>query len=246
MAKSSVNWKKRLEGREAGRFSAVSEAADKTPAREIGCEEKAVETKKNAKMLAPEVLRRMVVMAMLIAMYVVLDRIVPSIKLPGAKIALSFAAPIIAAALYGPVISMLVYGLGDLIAALLFPFGTYHPGFTVVAALMGIVLGLFLYKTPFDLFGSEKSWDKIRIFPNVIAPVLINALLGQFVNTLWVAQLYGSKTYWGWFVYRLPQHGFLIAAQIILIPLLLKLCETLKKAGLVSSKNNKKKAAKAK
>lgn len=178
----------------------------------------------------------LVITALLIAMYVVLDRLVPAIKLPGAKVALSFVAPIVAAILYGPAIAMLVYGLGDLIAALLFPFGQYHPGFTVVAALMGVVFGLFLNKKPLAVFKSDKGWDRIRIFPNVIAAVLINALLGQFVNTLWVAQLYGSKTYWGWFVYRLPQHGFLIAAEIILIPLLMKLCEQLNKAGIGGSR----------
>ncbi|MBR6007000.1 MAG: hypothetical protein IK064_05170, partial [Clostridia bacterium] len=102
------------------------------------------------------------------------------------------------------------------------------------------VLGLFLNKKPLAVFNCEKGWDKIRFFPNMLVPVLINCLLGLFVNTIWVAQLYGSKTYWGWFVYRLPQHGFLVAAELILIPLLLKLCETLKKAGLVSRKHNKK------
>ena len=240
MAKKSINWKKKLEGREAGSFNTAAEAVRKAPSREVRHEEKAAETDKNEKMLAPDALRRMVAAAMLIALYVLLDRIVPAIKLPGAKIALSFVAPIVGAILYGPVIGMLVYGLGDLIAALLFPFGTYHPGFTVVAALMGVVFGLFLNDKPFELFGSEKGWNRIRFFPNVAVPVLINNLLGLFVNTIWVAQLYGSKTYWGWFVYRLPQHGFLVAAELILIPLLLKLCETLKKAGLVSRKHNKK------
>ncbi|MBR4634911.1 MAG: folate family ECF transporter S component [Clostridia bacterium] len=194
---------------------------------------------KKAKSTGAMSVEMLVITALLIAMYVVLDRLVPAIKLPGAKVALSFVAPIVAAILCGPVIGMLVYGLGDLIAALLFPFGQYHPGFTVVAALMGAVFGLFLHKKPFGIFGSDRGWDRIRIFPNVIAAVLINALLGQFVNTLWVAQLYGSKTYWGWFVYRLPQHGFLIAAEIILIPLLMKLCEQLNKAGIGGRRTNK-------
>ena len=85
------------------------------PVREAATEEKPVEPVKKERALAPDALRRMVVTAMLIAIYVVLDRIVPSIKLPGAKVALSFVAPFVAAILYGPVISMLVYGVGDLI-----------------------------------------------------------------------------------------------------------------------------------
>lgn len=178
-------------------------------------------------------LRMMVVTALLIAIYVVLDRIVPGVRLPAAKIGFSFVAPFIAAMLYGPIAAMLVYGVGDLIAALLFPFGTYHVGFTLVAAVMGIILGLFLHERPFEVFGIEKGWKKIRLFPNIIVPVLINRLvLGLLVNTLWVSQLYGSKTYWGWFVYRLTEYAILVPVQIIIAPVLLKLCEQLKKAGV--------------
>lgn len=180
--------------------------------------------------------------ALLIALYIVLDRIVPSVKLPGAKIGLSFVAPFIAAILYGPVIAMLVYGIGDFIAAILFPFGTYHVGFTLVAALMGIVLGLFLNKKPLEAFGSDRGWQKIKLFPNIIVPVVINCLiLGLFVNTIWVAQLYGSKTYWGWFVYRLTEYAILVPAQIVLAPLLLKACEQLEKAGGARSAWSKRK-----
>ncbi|MBR4436079.1 MAG: folate family ECF transporter S component [Clostridia bacterium] len=180
--------------------------------------------------------------ALLIALYIVLDRIVPSVKLPGAKIGLSFVAPFIAAMLYGPVIAMLVYGIGDFIAAILFPFGTYHVGFTLVAALMGVILGLFLNKKPLEAFGSDRGWQKIKLFPNIIVPVVINCLiLGLFVNTIWVAQLYGSKTYWGWFVYRLTEYAILVPAQIVLAPLLLKACEQLEKAGGARSAWSKRK-----
>ena len=186
-------------------------------------------------------LRMMVVTALLIAVYVVLDRIVPSVKLPAAKIGFSFVAPFIAAMLYGPIAAMLVYGIGDLIAALLFPFGTYHVGFTLVAAVMGIILGLFLHERPLETFDIEKGWKRIRLFPNIIVPVLINCLvLGLLVNTIWVSQLYGSKTYWGWFVYRLTEYAILVPAQIVIAPMLLKLCEQLKKAGIAQTSFTKK------
>lgn len=186
-------------------------------------------------------LRMLVITALLIALYVVLDRIVPSVKLPGAKIGFSFVAPFVAAMLYGPISAMLVYGIGDLVAALLFPFGTYHVGFTLVAAVMGIILGLFLHERPLEAFGIDRGWKKIKLFPNIIVPVLINCLiLGLLVNTLWVSQLYGSRTYWGWFVYRLTEYAILVPAQIIIAPMLLKLCEQLKKAGLGNTSRSRK------
>ncbi|MBO4562431.1 MAG: folate family ECF transporter S component [Clostridia bacterium] len=174
------------------------------------------------------------VLAMLVAMTVMLDRFPGlSVKTPGWKIGFSFVPPMIAAILYGPIEAAIVYGLSDLIGALLFPFGPYHPGFTVVAALMGFVMGMFLNKRPFAFAKSGFEWKKIRFFPNQLLPVLINAaVLGLFVNTYWVSQLYGSKTYWGWFLYRLVEYAVLVPVQLLLIPVLLKLCDTLKKAGL--------------
>ena len=179
-------------------------------------------------------IRVLTVLAMLVAMTVMLDRFPGlSIKTPGWKIGFSFVPPMLAAILYGPIEAAVVYGLSDLIGALLFPFGPYHPGFTVAAALMGFVMGVFLNKRPLAFAKGKFEWKKIRFFPNQLVPVLINAIaLGLFVNTYWVSQLYGSKTYWGWFVYRLVEYAILVPVQLIMIPVLLKLCETLKKAGL--------------
>lgn len=177
------------------------------------------------------------VLAMLLAMTVMLDRFPGlSVKTPGWKIGFSFVPPMLAAMLYGPVEAAVVYALSDLFGALLFPFGPYHPGFTVVAAVMGFILGIFLNKRPFAFLKGGFEWKKIRFFPNQLVPVLVNALvLGLIVNTYWVSQLYGSKTYGGWFVYRLVEYAILVPVQLILIPVLLKLCETLKKAGLAKN-----------
>jgi dihydrofolate synthase/folylpolyglutamate synthase len=185
---------------------------------------------------APRVfeLRSMIIMAMLIAMTVILDRVPGlSIKTPGWKIGFSFVPPLIAAILLGPVGSAIVYGLSDLIGALLFPFGPYHPGFTICAAVMGFIFGLFLNKRPLAVFGCDREWKSIRFFPNMLVPALINALLiGLVINTYWVSQLYGSKTYSGWFMYRLVEYAILVPVQLIMMPLLLKLCELLKRTGV--------------
>lgn len=182
-------------------------------------------------------IRVLTALAMLVAMTVMLDRFPGlSVKTPGWKIGFSFIPPMIAAVLYGPAAAALVYGLSDLIGALLIPFGPYHPGFTVVAALMGFVLGLFLNKRPFAFAGGKAEWKKIRFFPNCIVPVAVNCLLlGLVVNTLWVSQLYGSRTYGGWFVYRLVEYAILVPVQLVLLPAILKLCERLKRTGLVKN-----------
>ncbi|MBR4661744.1 MAG: hypothetical protein IKO92_03325, partial [Clostridia bacterium] len=64
----------------------------------------------------------------------------------------------------------------------------------------------------------------------VVVSVLFNCLvLGLTVNTVWISQLYGSRTWWGWFVYRLGEYAILVSVEMILIPVLLKLAGTLKK-----------------
>ena len=156
--------------------------------------------------------------AILIAIEIVLNRFL-SINTLGLKIGFSFVPIVIAAILFGPVKAGVIYGISDLLGAILFPIGPYFPGFTVCAFLMGMVYGVFLYKK-----------EKVGFFKNILPPVIINYIvLGLLVNTLWVSILYGSKTYWGWFIYRLPEYAVLVPVSAILIPAILKLTKELKK-----------------
>lgn len=200
------------------------------------------ELKKNkAKELGPRALRILILIAMLTAMTIALERTPGlSIKTPGWKICFGFVPPMIAGALLGPFAGAAVYGLGDLIGALLFPFGPYHPGFTITAALMGFMFGLFFKSAPFGDSLRSFKWNKIRAFPNVVVPVVVNALvLGLVVNTLWVSQLYGSKTYGGWFMYRLWEYVILVPVEFVLAPGVLKLCGLLGKTGIMKRINEK-------
>ena len=162
------------------------------------------------------------VCAMLTALYVVLNRFVSIPISSGIKIGFSMVAPIMAGALYGPISGALVYGLGDLIGALLFPQGPCH------------LWGLFLCPESFIqsrlLKGRENS-SFFRIL-TVLIPAVVNCLVfGLLLNTLWVSQLYGSKTYLGWFLYRLPQYAVMIPVNCVLGFSLQPLAKLLKKAG---------------
>ncbi len=107
-----------------------------------------------------------------------------------------------------PIGAGLVAALGDFLGALLFPIGTYFPGFTLTAFLTGCVYGFFLYK--------EQNW------PRIIAAVGINQLiLSLFLNTLWISILYGSP-YGPLLATRLVQCLILTAVQLIGIPLIAK------------------------
>lgn len=162
--------------------------------------------------------RTVTYLALLVALEIVLNRFC-SINTMGLKIGFSFVPIVVAATLFGPAHAAIVYALADFLGAILFPIGPYHFGFTACAALMGLVWGLFLHS-------KEGKVD----FLNILAPAMINNLvIGLLVNTIWVAMLYGSKTYIGWFFYRLAEYAVLVPLNLVLVPVILRLCRELKK-----------------
>ena len=77
-------------------------------------------------------------------------------------------------------------------------------------------------------------FHRLRFWPNVLVPVLINSLILSLVlNTLWISQLYSSKSYWGYFLSRIPQELGLGAVRLIVIPLLAPIARQLCKLGFV-------------
>ena len=125
-------------------------------------------------------LRQLTVSALLIALDVVFSRVL-AINTPLMKIGLGFAAVAVSAMLYGPAWAALTAALGDLIGALLFPTGAYFPGFTLTAALTGLIFGLFLYRR-------EGSW--LRAFLAALTNCFFVTLV---LNTLLIAVFFRSS-----------------------------------------------------
>ncbi len=156
------------------------------------------------------------VTASMAALSMVLDRFC-SIQTEGWKIGFAFIPIVITATLCGPVYAAAAGAIADFVGAILIPKGIYHPGFTIIGALMGMVYGLFLC-------GKKLHWWQI------VLPTLINNLIfGLLINTIWVSMLYGSRTYWGWFLYRLPEYAILIPLNLFFIPVLFRLGITLRR-----------------
>ena len=95
-------------------------------------------------------LRQLTVSALLIAFDVIFTRVL-ALNTPLVKMGFGFAAVAVGAMLYGPAWTALTAALGDLVGALLFPAGAYFPGFTLTAALTGLLFGLCLYRRPVRL-----------------------------------------------------------------------------------------------
>ncbi len=162
------------------------------------------------------------VSALFLALEIVLNRFV-SINTVGLKIGFAFVPIVVCAIIYGPTMAAIVNALADFLGAILFPIGPYFPGFTLTAALMGLVWGHFLYR-------GELGERKLRFFPNILLPSIVNNLIfGLCVNTYWITIISGSKTYLGWFTYRITEYLILIPLNVIMIPILIKLSEKIKK-----------------
>ena len=97
------------------------------------------------------------------------------------KISLAHLSLAPTAILFGPVAAGLQGGLSDLLGYMLKPSGPYFPGFTLTAALLGVIYGIMLYKT------ERKLWQII------VARVLVCFLLNIALNTVFLTMLYGPS-----------------------------------------------------
>lgn len=123
--------------------------------------------------------KKLAVSALLITADVLLTRLL-AINTPLMKIGLGFAAVALSALIYGPLWAALTAALGDLLGSLLFPVGAYFPGFTLTAALTGLIFGLCLYK---------KRPGIGRSFAAAAANCVLVTLLG---NTAMIAYISGA------------------------------------------------------
>lgn len=97
------------------------------------------------------------------------------------KISLAHLALAPTAILFGPAAAGLQGALSDMLGFILKPSGPYFPGFTLTAALLGVIYGLLLYKT------ERKLWQII------LARVLVCLLLNITLNTVFLTMLYGPS-----------------------------------------------------
>jgi ECF transporter S component (folate family) len=131
-------------------------------------------------------IKKIILSAMFLAILIVFSRFL-SINLQLLTIGFTFV-PIMLSALYlGPKYSAIIAALGDLIGALLFPFGPYFPGFTISAGITGLIYGLFLYRKP----EKEMSNKKLILFLTISSAVVLG-LISVLLNSVFLHVLYGS------------------------------------------------------
>lgn len=158
----------------------------------------------------------MILAAMLLALLIVLSRFL-SIKTPIVVISLSFVPIMMCAIWLGPKYSLAVAALGDLIGAILFPFGAYFPGYTLSQLLTGLIYGLFLYKKQ----GQDMTDGKF-IMRLILSSILVLGLINIVLTSVWVHMTSG-KAYIAVMAGRVTTQVIMLPIQVVTIFVLEKL-----------------------
>ena len=124
----------------------------------------------------------------------------------------------VSGAMFGPAMAAVVGILSDVGGYLLKPTGPFFPGFTVSAAISGVIFGLLLYK-------KKATWLRVT-GAMTIRTVVVSILL----NSYWLTMLY-HKGFVPILAGRITKEMILLPIFIAMILALLKLLE---KTGMFS------------
>ena len=170
--------------------------------------------------------KKIALSALLLAMEIILSRFL-SIKTPILVISFGFFPIIISAILLGPKFSCLIAMLADLIGALLFPFGEYFVGFTIIQGLTGLVYGIFLYnKEEGKFFIQKKLLKKLLISDLIVIGVIELTLTSSMLHFLY------GQAFLVIFETRLIAKAIMLPIQLITIMFLMPYIRKLSKKYL--------------
>lgn len=155
-----------------------------------------------------KVLFKVILTSLLVALNIILERFL-AYSVWNNTVSFGFVTVAFAACYLGVPEAMLVAGLGDLIGAVIKPFGPYFVGFTATNVVLGLILGLFLYK-------------KATILKISAAVVTSKIVCSLILNTIWVSILYrgGIDAFWAVLITRVPFSAVMTVVEIVIISIL--------------------------
>lgn len=155
-------------------------------------------------------IKKIILSALCLSVLIILSRFI-SIKTEILVISLSFIPIIMSSIWLGPKYSTIIAGLGDLLGAILFPFGPYFPGFTLSSAITGLIYGLFLYNK-----GKKFENNKKFLIRLILSSMIVLFIVNIFVNSLWINLLYG-KAYFAVLASRVTAQVIMLPIQVVVI-----------------------------
>ena len=133
--------------------------------------------------------KRVCVIAVLIAMQIVLGRIASINVGSYLKIGFGFIPIAVCGILTGPLWTMLMASVCDILGALLFPSGAFYWGFTLVAAIAGLIYGFFLHNHPENIIRAMLCTLTVAVICNIalntVFLIQIGAMVGPGNDGFW-------------------------------------------------------------
>jgi len=157
---------------------------------------------------------------MLIAIAFVLERFFPIVNLPTIRVTLAFIPMMACGMLFGPIWCAVAFAIADILGWPIMGL-TPIPLVLLSRVINGLIFGFVLYR------------ENLKFIPHsIINAFSAQVICGMGLTTLGLALFYGAP-YFPMLWTRLPQHLILIALQIAVFPLLVKLREAMRNAGLI-------------
>lgn len=125
---------------------------------------------------------KLCVVGILCALEIVLSRIAAINVFPWLKISFGFIPIAICAILAGPSWTVMMAVVCDIIGATLFPTGTFYWGFTLVAAVDGLIYGLFLYKKKNNILRCLLCTFTVAVICNILLNTVFLVRTGYIVG----------------------------------------------------------------
>lgn len=147
---------------------------------------------------------RLITLGLFIALEIILTRFL-SINTPLLRIGFGFLPIAMLGILYGPLWAGAAYALGDVLGMLIFPSGAFFPGFTLSAALTGVVYGVMLHEKPVN-------WKRVLMAASIVC-LGINLIM----DTYWLYLLMGNAVI-GILPARLLKSVVMVGIQTAIIP----------------------------
>lgn len=150
--------------------------------------------------------RCMVTIAMLIAADIVLTRVLMFMPLPTLRFTFEFIAIALIGIRFGPWVAAVSAAAADVIGFFLLNTTgqAFFPGFTISAAVSGLVYGLMLYKR-------RPNWVRV-----LLAALLVVFVVEAGLNTFWLSITFG-KAFFVLLPMRLIKAGIMLVVQTGLI-----------------------------
>ena len=186
---------------------------------------------KDGKLLS---LRMVAYLGVLAAMGIVLAALRP-VNLWDVRVSFTFVPIAAGAILFGALPAAILGAVIDVLGAILFPSGSFFPGFTLTAFLHGLIYGLLLYQEPgktapaaADVPEPQGFFRRHAELLRVVLAVLLYLVVCSLgLNTLWISILYGSP-FLPSLLRRLVQAAVMGPVQIVIIGLMLPILNRLR------------------